>query len=181
MSNPVKSLGYINATALVAPDLLKVQANVSDTTVRRSSVDRGNLKPYWKSEKRPYFSSWLTILLFSIFSKTLLTTEGSFHVKWSKDFPGDPSIVSSFMDILFKSMRNDKAENFRSFAQLVLNISQFENWQVRQIFPLRWGKWDYVDFWGAAIWHIWIFRILIQTKNTLGKENFEKFKISENS
>ena len=57
MSNPVKSLGYINATALVAPDLLKDQANVSDTTVRRSSVDRGNLKPYWKSEKRPYFSS----------------------------------------------------------------------------------------------------------------------------
>ena len=57
MSNPVKSLGYINATALVAPDLLKVQANVSDTIVRRSSVDRGNLKPYWKPEKRPYFSS----------------------------------------------------------------------------------------------------------------------------
>ena len=56
MSNPVKSLGYINATAQAAPDLLKALAILLDTTVRRSAVDRHDLKPYWKSEKRPHFS-----------------------------------------------------------------------------------------------------------------------------
>ena len=39
------------ATAQVAPDLLKALAILSDTTVRRSVVDREDLKPYWKSEK----------------------------------------------------------------------------------------------------------------------------------
>ena len=29
---------------------------LSDTTVRRSAVDREDLKPNWKSEKRPHFS-----------------------------------------------------------------------------------------------------------------------------
>ena len=57
MPNSVESLGYIsNATAQVIPDLLKGLAILSDTTVRRSAVDREDLKPYWKSEKRPYFS-----------------------------------------------------------------------------------------------------------------------------
>ena len=40
-----------SATARVAPDLLKALAILSDTTVRRSAVDREDLKPYWKSEK----------------------------------------------------------------------------------------------------------------------------------
>ena len=35
----------------VAPDLLKTLAILLDTTVRRSAVDREDLKPYWKSEK----------------------------------------------------------------------------------------------------------------------------------
>ena len=39
-----------SATARVAPDLLKTLAILSDTTVRRSAVDREDLKPYWKSE-----------------------------------------------------------------------------------------------------------------------------------
>ena len=39
-----------SATARVAPDLLKALAILSDTTVRRSAVDREDLKPYWKSE-----------------------------------------------------------------------------------------------------------------------------------
>ena len=45
-----------SATARVAPDLLKALAILPDTTVRRPVVDREDLKPYWKSEKRPYFS-----------------------------------------------------------------------------------------------------------------------------
>ena len=64
-----------SATAQVAPDLLKALAILSDTTVRRSAVDREDLKPYWKSEKRPHFCRRSTILLFTSFSKTLLTTE----------------------------------------------------------------------------------------------------------
>ena len=70
-----KPLDISSATAQVAPDLLKALAILSDTIVRRSAVDREDLKPYWKSEKRPHFSRWPTILLFTSFSKTLLTTE----------------------------------------------------------------------------------------------------------
>ena len=56
MTNSVKSLGISSATARVASDLLKALAIPSDTTVRRSAVDGEDLKPYWKSEKRPQFS-----------------------------------------------------------------------------------------------------------------------------
>ena len=40
-----------SAIARVAPDLLKALAIPSDTTVRRSTVDKEDLKPYWKSKK----------------------------------------------------------------------------------------------------------------------------------
>ena len=40
-----------SATARVAPDFSKALEILSDTTVRRSAVDRQDLKPYWKSEK----------------------------------------------------------------------------------------------------------------------------------
>ena len=53
MPNPV-TLDISSATARVAPHLLKALAILSDTTVRRSAVDREDLKPYWKSEKRPH-------------------------------------------------------------------------------------------------------------------------------
>ena len=56
MQNPVKSFGISGVTVRVATDLLKAQAIVSDTTVRRSVVDQKDLKPYWESEKRPHFS-----------------------------------------------------------------------------------------------------------------------------
>ena len=45
-----------SATARVALDLLKALAILSDTIVRRSAVDREDLKPYWKLEKKPDFS-----------------------------------------------------------------------------------------------------------------------------
>ena len=51
-----KALGILNATARVAPDLLKAMVILSDTTVRRSAVDPNDLKPYWESDIRPYFS-----------------------------------------------------------------------------------------------------------------------------
>ena len=40
-------------TAQVVPDLLKAPAISSYLTVRRYAVDREDLKPHWKSEKRP--------------------------------------------------------------------------------------------------------------------------------
>ena len=52
-----KALDISNDTAREAPDLLlQALAILSDKTVRRSAVDQKDLKPYWKSEKRPYFS-----------------------------------------------------------------------------------------------------------------------------
>ena len=64
-----KPLDISSATARVAPDLLKVVAILSDTTVRRSAVDQKDLKPYRKSEKKQ-FSRWSAMLLFTSFSKT---------------------------------------------------------------------------------------------------------------
>ena len=75
MSNPVKIVDISSATAQVSPDLLKALAILSDITVRRSAVDQEDLKSYCKSEKRPHFSKWTTILSFTSFSKTLLTKE----------------------------------------------------------------------------------------------------------
>ena len=51
-----KALDMLSTTARVAPDLLTAVAILSDTTVSRSAVDQEDLKPYWKSEKRPDFS-----------------------------------------------------------------------------------------------------------------------------
>ena len=70
-----KALDISSATAQVAPDLLKTLAILSDTSIRRSAVDREDLKPFWKSEKTQDFSRWSTILIFTSFSKTLLKTE----------------------------------------------------------------------------------------------------------
>ena len=51
MPNHVKSLNISSTTAQVAPGLLKALAILSDTAIRRSAVDREDLKPHWKSEK----------------------------------------------------------------------------------------------------------------------------------
>ena len=69
------ALDISSVTARIALDLLKALAILSDTTMRRAVVDRKDLKLYWKSEKMPRFSKWLTILLFTSFLKTLQTTE----------------------------------------------------------------------------------------------------------
>ena len=51
----IKALDILSATARVAPVLLKPLAILLDTIVRRSAVDREDLKLYLKSEKRPDF------------------------------------------------------------------------------------------------------------------------------
>ena len=70
-----KALDISSAAAPVAPDLLKALAILSDTTVRGSTVDQVDVKPYCKWEKRLHFSRWSTVVLFTSFSKTLLTNE----------------------------------------------------------------------------------------------------------
>ena len=52
ISQNIDTTGHCTITT----DLLKAQAILSDTTVRRSAVDCNDLKPYRKSEKRPHFS-----------------------------------------------------------------------------------------------------------------------------
>ena len=44
-------IGYIKCYSSSSPSLLNTLAILSDTTVRRSAVDRKDLKAYWKSEK----------------------------------------------------------------------------------------------------------------------------------
>ena len=48
MSNPVESLQYIKCYNSSSPRPVEILAILSDTTVRRSAVDREDLKPYWK-------------------------------------------------------------------------------------------------------------------------------------
>ena len=69
------TLSVSSAAAWVAPDLLKAPAILSDKGIRRLAVDQEDLKLNWKWENRPQFSCWSTILLFTSFSKTLLTVE----------------------------------------------------------------------------------------------------------
>ena len=90
-----KALDVSGATARVAPDLLKVLAILSGTTVRRSAVDQEDLKPYWKSEKKPHFSMRSTILLFTSFSKTLLTSERRLTGWWFLAIDLSPTLLST--------------------------------------------------------------------------------------
>ena len=69
MPNSVKVLDISSATDWVAPDLLKALAILSDTTVRRFAVDREDLKPYWKSEKRSHFSRWQQSYYLQVFQR----------------------------------------------------------------------------------------------------------------
>ena len=50
-----KALVILSASARVAPGLLKAKAILSNTTVRRSAVDRDDLKQFSQSEKKPHF------------------------------------------------------------------------------------------------------------------------------
>ena len=50
MLNPVESLEYINCYSSSSPRLVRSPSN-TDLTVRRSAVNREDLKQYWTSEK----------------------------------------------------------------------------------------------------------------------------------
>ena len=65
----LKALDILSASAPVVPDLLKALAILLDTNFRGSAVDQENLKPYWKSDKRPDFLRWSASLFFTSFLK----------------------------------------------------------------------------------------------------------------
>ena len=79
----MKALDISSATTQVDPNILKALAILSDTTVGKSTIDFEDLKPHWKSEKRPHFSRWSKSLLFTSFSKTLLNTERRLTVRYN--------------------------------------------------------------------------------------------------
>ena len=56
-----------SATARVAPYLFKDLDILSDTTVRKSEVDREGLKPCWKSDKRRHFYVINNPIIFKFF------------------------------------------------------------------------------------------------------------------
>ena len=71
----LKALYISSAVAWVAPDLLNALVILLNTIVGRSSVEPKSMKPYCKSEKKPYFSMRWSASIFTSFSKILLTTE----------------------------------------------------------------------------------------------------------
>ena len=70
-----KTLNISSAIAWAARYLAEILAVLSNAIVRISAVTWEDLKPYWKSEERPYLSKWFTRLLFTSFPKTPLTIE----------------------------------------------------------------------------------------------------------
>ena len=60
--NAAKSFGYIKCYYSNNPTpILKAPAISSDAPIRKSAVKGEDLKPYWKTEKRPQFSKFSTI------------------------------------------------------------------------------------------------------------------------
>ena len=71
MPHPLETLDISSETARAVPDLSKALTILSDTTVRRSTVDGEDLTSYWKSEKKATF--------LEVFSKLI-------NYKFFKDF-----------------------------------------------------------------------------------------------
>ena len=69
MPNSIKSLGYIKCYSLSNPRPAKSLGILSDTTVRRSAVDRKDLKPYWKSEKSQLSLGYQQVYYLQVFQR----------------------------------------------------------------------------------------------------------------
>ena len=71
-----KALNRLSATAWVPQDILKALAILLVTTFQRSIVDQEDMKPYYKSEERPYFSKMIyKYIIYKVF-KNFLTLTG---------------------------------------------------------------------------------------------------------
>ena len=73
-SHPVKILTYIKCYSSSRTRPVKSPQQFYQIQLPKD-LQLIKKKTYWKSQKRLYFSRWSTILLFTSFSKNLLTTE----------------------------------------------------------------------------------------------------------
>ena len=84
ISNLSNSFHILNATARVVLDILKALVIIWVPADKRSSVERNELKPYWKSEEISHFPRWLANLFLTSFSKILEKQCGSLYPQTSK-------------------------------------------------------------------------------------------------
>ena len=75
MLNPVKSLRYIKSYSSSSPRSVKSPRNYIRYNCKNICSLLRRPIPILKIRKRPHFSRWSAILLFTRFSKTLLATE----------------------------------------------------------------------------------------------------------
>ena len=75
MPNPIKSLEYMNHYSLNSPRPVISPGNYIRHNCQKICCWSIRPKTILEIKKRPYFPRWSTILLFTSFSKTLLTTE----------------------------------------------------------------------------------------------------------
>ena len=59
---------YIKCCILYNPNAKALEI-LSDTAVRRSAVDREDLKPYWKSEESPHLSRYQQSYYLQVFRR----------------------------------------------------------------------------------------------------------------
>ena len=83
MPNPVKILGYIKYYNLISPRPIKTQAILPEVIVRKYAVGLEDLTPYWKSEKRSYFSKWSRSLLFTSFPDAYIFDKSTLGMTFS--------------------------------------------------------------------------------------------------
>ena len=117
----LKALDISSTTAWVAPDLLKALAILSDTTVRRSVVDWEDLKPHWKSEKRPHL-----IHFKKIFVKGLdhSMTQKRVQAQFFYTFPCYPKTCKKFLGI--NSSQEWRFEELQHYLDILVKIFHSE-------------------------------------------------------
>ena len=77
LPNPVKCIGYIKCYSLSRPIPVKSPSNSIRYNCNKICSGPRRPKTILEIRKRPHFSRWSIVLLFTGFSKTLLTTKKS--------------------------------------------------------------------------------------------------------
>ena len=72
----LKGLKYIKCRSLSSPRPNKSSSNSIRNDSWKITVDEEDLKPYWQSEQKTTFLDVIKGIVFTSFSKILLTTEG---------------------------------------------------------------------------------------------------------
>ena len=93
MPNPAKSLGYIKCHSSSSPRPVKSSSNSIRYNCDKICSWSRRPKTMLEIRKKTYFSRWSTILLFTSFSKTLLTTERRLTGRWFLALYLSPNIL----------------------------------------------------------------------------------------